>query len=219
MKKFIDRKQAGTVLAEQLKEYANQANVIVLALPRGGVPVAYEIAKTLCLPLDVFVVRKLGTPGHKELAMGAIASGGTVIFNEEIVDGYNIEHSAIDVVLQAEQKELLRREHLYRGNRPFPILLNKTIILVDDGIATGATMYAAIKALKSHNPAHIILAVPVAAHSTCKEMKALVDKMVCPLQPIDFYAVGLWYDNFPQTSDDEVIAMLTPSKTTPKTSK
>ena len=219
MNKYSNRKQAGIVLAEQLKEYTNRADVIVLALPRGGVPVAYEIAKALSLPLDVFIVRKLGTPGHKELAMGAIASGGTAVFNEEIVQDLHIEQSAIDAVLKSEQKELIRRQNLYRGPHPFPSLLNKTIILADDGIATGATMYAAIKALKSHNPKHIIIAVPVAARSTCEEMAPLVDKIICPLQPIDFYAVGLWYDDFPQTSDDEVITLLAQSKTTRKTSR
>ena len=212
IKKYTDRTQAGIKLAEQLKEHANLANVIVLALPRGGVPVAYEIAKALAIPLDVLIVRKLGTPGHKELAIGAIASGGATVFNEEIINTLHIEQSAIDAVLQSEQKELARREHLYRGNRPFPTLLNKTIILVDDGIATGATMYAAIKALHSQNPANIIIAVPVAARSTYKKIASLVDKMVCPLQPIDFNAVGLWYEDFPQTSDDEVIALLAQSK-------
>lgn len=217
MKKYIDRRQAGTILAEELKEYAHLPNGIVLALPRGGVPVAYEIATALALPLDVFVVRKLGTPGHKELAMGAIASGGIAVFNEDIVQNLHIEQSSIDAVIQSEQEELKRREHIYRGKRPFPTLLNKTIILVDDGIATGATMYAAIKALKKRNPANIIIAVPVAARSTCEEMTNLVDNIVCPLQPIDFYAVGLWYEDFPQTSDDEVIALLAQSNKTNKT--
>ena len=184
-------------------------------MPRGGVPVAYEIAKALSLPLDVFIARKLGTPGHKEFAMGAIASGGATVFNEEIIQSLQIPQSAIDAVIQSEQKELLRREHLYRGNRPFPILLNKTIILIDDGIATGATMSAAIQSLQSHNPENIVIAVPVAARATCQEMTALVDKMVCPLQPIDFNAVGLWYEKFPQTSDEEVIAFLAQSKITP----
>jgi putative phosphoribosyl transferase len=208
MEKYIDRYEAGIILAEHLKDYANQEHVIALALPRGGVPVAYEIATALSIPLDIFIVRKLGVPGHEELAMGAIASGGTVVFNEPLMNQLNIEQKLIDSVLAAEQKELVRRELLYRGNRPFPNLLGKTIILVDDGIATGATMLAAVKALHKHKPASIIIAVPVAARSTCEELKTLVDKIVCPLRPINFYAVGLWYEQFSQTSDDEVIELL-----------
>ncbi|EHL30444.1 phosphoribosyltransferase [Legionella drancourtii] len=208
MDKFTDRQEAGTILAEYLKDYANQSNVIILALPRGGVPVAYEIATALAIPLDIFIVRKLGVPGHEELAMGAIASGGTVIFNELLISALNLDQSSIDLVLQAEQKELLRRELLYRGDRPFPKLLDKTIILVDDGIATGSTMFAAVKALRKYKPASIIIAVPVAARETCEEMTQLVEKVICPLQPINFYAVGLWYENFTQTSDNEVIELL-----------
>lgn len=208
MDKFIDRQEAGTILADALKDYANQPNIIILALPRGGVPVAYEIAKALGIPLDVFIVRKLGVPGHEEFAMGAIASGGTVVFNEPLIHELNLEQSSIDHILKEEQKELQRRELLYRGNRPFPNLLGKTIILVDDGIATGSTMFAAVKALHKHKPASLIIAVPVAAHQTCEEMKRLVDKIICPLQPINFYAVGLWYEDFSQTSDGEVIELL-----------
>jgi len=208
MDKFTDRQEAGTILAKYLKNYANQSNVIILALPRGGVPVAYEIATALAIPLDIFMVRKLGVPGHEELAMGAIASGGTVIFNEPLINQLNLEQSSINTVIQVEQKELLRRELLYRGDRPFPKLLGKTIILVDDGIATGSTMFAAIKAIRIHKPASIIIAVPVAARETCEEIINLVDKLICPLQPINFYAVGLWYENFSQTSDREVIELL-----------
>ena len=214
MEKYIDRYEAGIVLANHLKDYANQEQVIALALPRGGVPVAYEIATALSIPLDIFIVRKLGVPGHEELAMGAIASGGTVVFNEPLMNQLNIEQKLIDSVLAAEQKELVRRERLYRGNRPLPILLGKTIILVDDGIATGSTMLAAVKALHKHKPASIIIAVPVAARSTCEELKTLVDKIVCPLRPINFYAVGLWYEQFSQTSDDEVIELLKQSNST-----
>ncbi len=208
MDKFTNRQEAGTILAEYLKDYANQSNVIILALPRGGVPVAYEIATALAIPLDIFIVRKLGVPGHEELAMGAIASGGTVIFNEPLINELNLDQSSIDLVLQGEQKELLRRELLYRGDRLFPKLLDKTIILVDDGIATGSTMFAAVTALRKYKPASIIIAVPVAARKTCEEMTRLVDKIICPLQPINFYAVGLWYENFTQTSDSEVVELL-----------
>lgn len=219
MERYIDRYEAGTVLAEYLKDYANQTNVIVLALPRGGVPVAYEIATALSIPLDIFIVRKLGVPGHAELAMGAIASGGTVVFNEPLMNQLNIEPRLIDAVLASEQKELVRRELLYRDNRPFPNLVDKTIILVDDGIATGSTMLAAVKALTKHKPASIIIAVPVVARSTCDELEALVDKIVCPLTPINFYAVGLWYEQFPQISDKEVIELLKQSNSKSKISR
>lgn len=208
MEKFINRVEAGVVLAKYLKEFANKPNVIILALPRGGVPVAYEIANALSVPLDVFIVRKLGLPGHEELALGAIASGGTIFFNEPLMSQFNLDQSSIQNVVEKEREELQRREHLYRGNKPFPNLKEKIVILVDDGIATGATMTAAIEAIRKHQPTSIIIAVPVAAYSTCKEMAPLVDKIVCPLKPIDFYAVGLWYEQFPQTSDNEVIELL-----------
>jgi predicted phosphoribosyltransferase len=208
MDTFIDRYEAGVILAKYLKDYANKPDVIILALPRGGVPVAYEVAIALSAPLDVFIVRKLGLPGHEELAIGAIASGGTVFFNESLMNQLSFNRTSIQNVIKSEQEELLRREHLYRGNRAFPNLKEKIVILVDDGIATGATMKAAIAALRKHKPASVIIAVPVAANSTCEEMAPLVEKMVCPLKPIDFYAVGLWYDNFTQTSDSEVIELL-----------
>ncbi len=208
MEKFIDRQQAGRMLTSSLKTYVEQPNTIVLALPRGGVPVAYEIATALSIPLDVLIVRKLGVPGHAELAMGAIASGGVVLLNESIIRQLKLQKSAIDAVIQSEQEELLRRERVYRGNRPFPDLLSKTIILVDDGIATGASIKAAISALRKHNPASIIVAVPVAAYETCQSMASLVDKLICPLQPINFCAVGLWYEDFSQTTDQEVIDLL-----------
>lgn len=212
MEKFSNRYEAGKILAVQLKDYANKPNVIVLALPRGGVPVGYEIAKALALPLDVFIVRKLGVPGHEELAMGAIATGGTTIFNEEIIDDLHISQSAIDLILQSEQEELKRREINYRDNRPLPNLQGKTVILVDDGIATGATMRAAIKAVLQQKPTDVILAVPVAALSTYNEMTGLVDKIVCSLKPLNFYAVGLWYDDFSQTTDSEVSDLLKASQ-------
>lgn len=212
MDKFIDRQHAGIILAGYLNNYANQSNVIVLALPRGGVPVAYEIAMALSTPLDIFIVRKLGVPGHEEVAMGAIASGGTVIFNESLINHLNLDQASINVVLQSEREELIRRERLYRGNRSFPTLSDKNIILVDDGIATGASMHAAVAALGKHKPASIIIAVPVAARETCEEIAKIVDRIICPLRPINFYAVGLWYENFSQVSDSEVIALLEKSK-------
>lgn len=208
MEKFINRKEAGIILAEYLKKYVSLSNTIVLALPRGGVPVAYEIAQALSVPLDVFIVRKLGVPGHEELAMGAIASGDTVIFNKGLLNQLNIDQFSIDTILQKEKEELIRREHLYRGERDFPTLKDKTIILVDDGIATGATMQAAVASLHKHIPASIIIAVPVAARETCVEMAKIVDQVICPLQPINFYAVGIWYENFSQVSDEEVIELL-----------
>lgn len=210
--KYIDRRHAGIVLAKLLKEYSRRTDAIVLALPRGGVPVAYEIAVALSLALDVFIVRKLGVPGHEELAMGAIASGGVTVFNEEIVQVLHIDQASIDVVKQAELEELIRRERLYRGSSPFPDLLGKTIILVDDGIATGSTIKAGLRALQQQKPAAIIIAVPVAAQSTVDEIANLVDVIVCPLRPVNFYAVGLWYDNFSQTTDEEVIKLLEKSK-------
>jgi putative phosphoribosyl transferase len=205
---YANRQQAGCALADSLKEYAHQKNTLILALPRGGVPVAYEIATKLSLPLDIFIVRKLGVPGHEEYAMGAIASGNVVVFNEEIVEALHIRKNAIDRILKAEENELIRREEVYRGNKPYPELAGKTIILVDDGIATGYTMRAAIAALKQKKPAAIIVAVPVAARSTCDEIADKVDKIICPLQPENFYAVGLWYDDFTQTTDEDVLELM-----------
>jgi len=208
MDKYIDRTYAGQVLAKELILYTKNPNVIVLALPRGGVPVGYEIAKLLSVPLDVFIVRKLGVPGHEELAMGAIATGGVSVFNEEILTEISIPKEEIDRVIQAELNELKRREIAYRGERPFPNLKGKTIILVDDGIATGATMRAAIKALRLQGSANIVVAVPVSAPDSLKMIMQLADKIVCPLTPPHFYAVGAWYENFPQTSDEEVFELL-----------
>lgn len=219
MDKFSDRSEAGIILANYLKEYTKKPGVITLALPRGGVPVAYEIATALSLPLDVFIVRKLGLPGHEELAIGAIASGGTIFFNERLMSQLNIKRLAIQHVIEQEQKELLRREHLYRGNKPFPDLKEKTVILVDDGIATGATIKSAIEALRKYQPTSIIIAVPVAAASTCKEIAPLVEEVICPIKPIDFYAVGLWYKQFPQTTDHEVIELLKKAQANYSTSR
>ncbi|MHB1946713.1 MAG: phosphoribosyltransferase [Gammaproteobacteria bacterium] len=208
MDKYLDRTEAGKILAEHLKAYANRADAIVLALPRGGVPVAYEIAQALNLPLDVYIVRKLGVPGHEELAMGALAMGGVTVFNEDIVRDLSIPKAMIDKVIKKEQDELSRRELAYRDNLPFPKLANKTVILVDDGIATGATIRAAVMALRQLNPASIVIAVPVAEKSTCEKMEKIADKVVCPLRPSLFYAVGAWYDHFDQTEDEEVHQLL-----------
>lgn len=208
MDKYTNRTEAGQTLAKELRVYANRDDVIVLALPRGGVPVGYEVAKALHVPLDIFIVRKLGVPGHEELAMGAIAMGDTVVFNQDIIIDLGISQTAIDQVIQAESAELKRRETAYRGDKPFPALKNKTIILVDDGIATGATMRVAIKALRQLQPAAIIAAVPVADKTLSEHMAPLVDRLVCPLKPLQFYAVGAWYHDFSQTEDQEVHELL-----------
>lgn len=212
MDKYQDRRQAGQVLARALSTYADRDNVIVLALPRGGVPVAYEIAKSLHAPLDVFIVRKLGVPGHEELALGAIATGDIYIFNEDIIGELQVSKQQIETVIKQESNELKRRELAYRGNRPFPDLQNKIVILVDDGIATGATMRAAIKSLRLLKPKNIIVAVPVAAKEMCDVMQNEVDQFYCPLRPVSFYAVGAWYQDFSQTEDEEVYTLLKAAK-------
>jgi putative phosphoribosyl transferase len=208
MEKFYDRREAGRMLSERLKSYANKPNVLVLALPRGGVPVAYEIAKALTIPLDVFLVRKLGVPEQAELAMGAITMNGTMVFNKVIIQDLGISKTMIEQVIQLEQQELQRREIMYRGERPLPQLVDKTIILVDDGVATGATIRVAIEALRQKSPAQIIAAVPVVALSVCHEITRLADKLVCLFKPTDLYSVGAWYRNFSQTTDTEVCELL-----------
>ena len=210
---FRDRRDAGRLLAPKLAAYANRPDVMVLALPRGGVPVAYEVARALKAPLDVFIVRKLGVPGHGELAMGAVATGGVRVLNDEIVRALRIPYSVIDYVAAKEQEELARRERLYRGNRPAPDVRGRTVILVDDGLATGATMLAAIKALKQQQPARIVVAVPTAAPETCEQLRAEVDDVVCAITPQPFHAVGVWYQDFSQTTDEEVsnLVSLAPS--------
>jgi putative phosphoribosyl transferase len=205
---FHDRADAGRVLAGDLAGYAGRSDVIVLALPRGGVPVGSEVARALGAPLDVFLVRKLGLPGHEELAMGAIASGGIRLINEDVVQAYGVTRAEIEAVAAAEQKELDRREVAYRDGRPLPPLEGRTVILVDDGLATGSTMRAAVLAVREESPARIVVAVPVAAAETCDEFQSIVDDIVCAETPNPFYAVGLWYENFTQTTDDEVHDLL-----------
>jgi erythromycin esterase-like protein/predicted phosphoribosyltransferase len=205
---FRDRREAGRLLATRLTHYANRPDVLVLALPRGGVPVAYEVASALGAPLDVFVVRKLGVPGYEELAMGAVATGGVRVLNDRLVNRLGIPDDMIDAVAAREQQELARRERLYRDGRPPPDVRGRTVILVDDGLATGATMHAAIQALRQQNPARIVVAVPTASSETCEEMKAEVDEVICAITPEPFEAVGLWYRDFSQTTDEEVRALL-----------
>jgi len=205
---FRDRRDAGRLLAEKLAAYANRPDVLVLALPRGGVPVAYEVARALGAPLDVFVVRKLGVPGYEELAMGAIATGNVRVLNDRLIERLGMPDHVIDAVTARERQELARRERLYRGGRPPPDVRGRTVILIDDGLATGATMQAAIEALRQQNPARIVVAVPTAAPETCKEMKAMADDVICAITPEPFEAVGRWYQDFSQTTDEEVSALL-----------
>lgn len=205
---FRDRTEAGQVLAGKLKKYANRDDVLVLALPRGGVPVAYEVARGLNAPLDVFLVRKLGLPGLEELAMGAIATGGVRVLNREMVQALHIPEETIAAVAAEEGQELERREQLYRGARPVPEVRGKTVILIDDGLATGSTMRAAIAALRQKRPARVVVAVPIASPSACEEIGAGVDEIICARTPEPFRAVGLWYEDFSQTSDTEVHELL-----------
>jgi predicted phosphoribosyltransferase len=205
---FRDRTEAGQRLAQGLTAYAGRPDVLVLALPRGGVPVGFEVARALGVPLDVFVVRKLGVPGHKELAMGAIASGGLCVLNDDAVGALRIPAPIIRAVAARELRELLRRERAYRGNRPALDVRGRTIILVDDGLATGSTMRAAVAALRRLEPARIVVAVPTAAPSTCEELRHEADDCVCEFTPDPFYAVGLWYEDFSQTTDDKVRELL-----------
>ena len=207
-KTFRDRSEAGRLLAGALRRYANQPDVIVLGLPRGGVPVAFEVAKALHAPLDVFVVRKLGTPGQRELAMGAIATGGVRVLNEAVVEGLGIPMEVIDEVTAEEERELKRRELAYRGSYTEPEVRGKTVILIDDGVATGSTMRAAMRALNVQRPARLIVAVPTAAGSTYRELRSEVDDFVALMTPESFSGVGEWYQDFSQTSDAEVTDLL-----------
>ncbi|AEI67759.1 phosphoribosyltransferase [Corallococcus macrosporus] len=205
---FQDRYEGGRVLADHLRRHAGQPGPLVLALPRGGVPVAAEVARELGVPLDVFLVRKLGTPGHEELAMGAIASGGVRVLNREVVDELNIGREQLEATTRRESQELQRREQRYREGRPPPDVRGRTVILVDDGLATGTTMRAAVAALRIQGPAAIIVAVPVAPEETCESLGQVADEVVCVRTPEPFYSVGLWYRDFAQTEDDEVRALL-----------
>jgi len=211
--KFANRVEAGRLLAEQLHAYAGRPDALVLALPRGGLPVAFEIATRLHLPLDIFLVRKLGAPGQPELAMGAIATGGARVLNEDVIRYLSVPSEVIEAVANAEQIELARREQAYRGERPTPELHGKQVILVDDGLATGSSMRAAIGAVRTQSPARIIVAVPVAARETCEDLRREVEELVCLRTPEPFSAVGLWYDDFSQTSDEEVRDLLQRART------
>jgi putative phosphoribosyl transferase len=205
---YRDRIEAGRRLASRLADYADRPDVLVLALPRGGVPVAFEVARELHAPLDIFLVRKLGLPGHEELAMGAIATGGVRVLNEDVVAHLRIPGEVIDSVAADELRELERRERAYRGDRPAPDVRGKTVILVDDGLATGSTMRAAAAALRQQQPARIVVAVPVSARQTCDEYRMGVDEIICAVTPEPFQAVGLWYKDFSQTTDEEVRDLL-----------
>jgi predicted phosphoribosyltransferase len=205
---FRNREDAGRRLAAELRRYAGRSDVIVLGLPRGGVPVAFEVAESLHVPLDVFVVRKLGLPWHEELAMGALASGGVRVLDRDLIAVARVSEADVERVTAAEQRELERREQLYRGTRPFPDMEGKTVILIDDGLATGSTMRAAVEALRKQGPAAVVVAVPVAPPETCEAFRRIADEIICAETPEPFQAVGLWYEVFSQTTDDEVHALL-----------
>lgn len=207
-RRFKDRREAGQVLGKELSVYANRADVLVLGLPRGGIPVAFEVAKALGTPLDVFVVRKLGVPDLPELAMGAIASGGIQVIHQPVVQAFKIPDTVINQVAASEQQELERREQLYRGNRPVPKFKDQIILLIDDGLATGATMRAAVMALRDRQPGRIVVAIPIAPPETCDELRSEVDEVICPITPERFSAVAKGYEDFSQTSDEEVQELL-----------
>ena len=205
---FADRRQAGKELASRLQHYAGRPEIVVLALPRGGVPVAFEVAEALDVPLDIFLVRKLGLPGRLELAMGAIASGGICVLNDDVVRWYGVPERTIDAVARAEQVEVERREREYREGRPLTDLLGKTVILIDDGLATGSTMRAAVQAVRQFTPERVIVAVPVGAPAACDAIADVADETVCARKPEQFSAVGQWYRDFSQTTDEEVRALV-----------
>jgi putative phosphoribosyl transferase len=208
MTPFQDRREAGRKLAQKLSAYAKEPNALILALPRGGVPVAYEVALALSIPLDIFMVRKLGLPGREELAIGAIASGGVRVLNSDIIRMLSVPEEVINFVAKRELQELQRRERLYRGNRSFPEIRDRTIILIDDGLATGASMRAALAGLRVQHPARIIIAVPAAAAETCDAFRSEVDEVVCVKTPEPFYGVSRWYEDFSQITDEEVRTLL-----------
>jgi putative phosphoribosyl transferase len=205
---YQDRTDAGQILAQYLITQVSDPNPLVLALPRGGVPVAFEVARALHAELDIFLVRKLGLPGHEELAVGAIASGGVRVLNHELIEELQLSEGLIDRITAIEQRELERREHLYRENRPPLVVRDRTVIVIDDGLATGASMMAAVRALRRQNPKRIVVAVPVAAAETCQQFRAEADEVICPATPEPFGAVGAWYHNFSQTTDNEVRKLL-----------
>lgn len=205
---FANRREAGAELAAKLERYAGRDDVVVLALPRGGVPVAFEVAQRLDAALDIFLVRKLGMPGHREYAMGALASGGVRVLSEDVVRAYRVPADAIEAVVREEQAELERREREYRQGAPLTNLRGRIVILVDDGLATGSTMRAAVQAVRAHQPARVIVAVPVGAPDTCDEFAEVTDETVCARTPEPFQAVGLWYRDFSETTDDEVRSLL-----------
>lgn len=209
---YKDRAAAGQVLADALRKYAGRDDVLVLALPRGGVPVAYEVARTLHFPLDVFLVRKLGVPGQKELALGAIASGGIRVLNRDVIRKFKITKADIVAVTTEEEAELHRRELVFRGDVPISQIKGRMVILVDDGLATGATMRAAVAAVNTQKPSRIIVAVPVASRETCTGLSYIVDEMICAQKPTNFESVGQWYEDFTQTTDDEVRNLLAESR-------
>lgn len=205
---YSNRRHAGTELAAGLAHLAGRSDVVILALPRGGVPVGYEVARALAAPLDVFLVRKLGVPGRRELAMGAIASGGVRVVNAEVMDWYGLTEADLQDAAREELIELERQERRYRQERPPPAVRDRVVVLVDDGLATGSTMKAAVQAVRAQGPARVVVAVPVGAPQTCGDLAGLADEVVCPRMPRDFSAVGEWYEDFSPTSDDEVRELL-----------
>ena len=208
MRLFRNRSDAGRLLAPHLEEFANRTDVIVLALPKGGVPVAAEVASALAAPLDVLVVRKIGVPWNPEFAVGAIASGGMLVLDNDMMNELGLTRESLDPVIRAEQAELIRRERLYRRGRPFPDLEGLVVILVDDGLATGSTMQAAVAALRTKGPALVVVAVPVASQSAVVQLDRVVDQVVYVADPEPFFSVGVWYANFDQTTDEEVLRLL-----------
>lgn len=211
---FHDRAEAGRDLATKLARYANRSDVVVLALPRGGVPVAFEVAQAIRAPLDVFLVRKLGVPGREELAMGALASGGVRVLSEDVIRAFGISAEEIAQITAREQEEIARQERVFRGSRPTSEIRDRTVILIDDGLATGATMRAAVVALRQQGPARIVVAVPVGAAESCAEFQSEADEVICARMPRPFYGVGMWFEDFSQTTDQEVRSLLAQSAET-----